>query len=69
MAANQIECFKDEQRSIIKYLLAENNKLYEIYRKMCDVHSEANGLNIDLPLKIKSKRQSMEWKQTDSLVK
>ena len=30
-----------EQRSVIKYLLAEKYKLCEIYRKMCGVYGEA----------------------------
>ena len=30
-----------EQRSVIKYLLAEKYKLCEIYRRMCDVYGEA----------------------------
>ena len=29
-----------EQRSVIKYLLAEMCKACEIYRKMCDVYEE-----------------------------
>ena len=30
-----------EQRSVIKYLLAEKCKACEIYRRMCDVYGEA----------------------------
>ena len=47
-----------EQRSFIKYLLAEKCKPCEIYRNLsvCDYNSEWN-------------RQSMERKHTDTLVK
>ena len=31
-----------EQRSVIKYLLAEKYKPCEIYRRMCDVYGEAS---------------------------
>ena len=46
-----------EQRSVIKYLLAEKCKPCEIYRRMCDVYVEAGlrqimityGLNMSFP--------------------
>ena len=41
MAANQTECFRLEQRSVIKFLMAEKYKLYEIYWRMSDVYREA----------------------------
>ena len=41
MLANQIECTRFEQRSVIKYLVAEKCKLCEIYRRICDVYGEA----------------------------
>ena len=39
--ANQTECSRHEQRSVIKFLLAEKCKQYELYRRMCDVYGEA----------------------------
>ena len=58
MAADQVECFRLKQRSVIKFLLVEKSKPYEIYRKICDVHREecfsqkmfANRLNMGLSL-------------------
>ena len=55
---NQTECFCLKQRSVMKLLLAEKCKPYEIYRRVCDVYREAwvsqkmfpNKLNMDLPL-------------------
>ena len=41
MAANQTEYFKLEQKSLIKFLVSENCKPYEIYRRMPDVYEEA----------------------------
>ena len=41
MLANQIECFRLEQISVIKFLLAEKCKSYEIYRRIYDVKREA----------------------------
>ena len=58
MIANQVKCSRLEQRSIIKFLLAENCKPCEIYRRICDVYGEArfikkkmftNRLNMSLP--------------------
>ena len=40
MLANQVEGFKLEQRSVIKFLMAEKCKPYEIYRRMWDVYWE-----------------------------
>ena len=37
MAANQKECFRFEQRSLIKFLVAETSKPSENYRTMWDV--------------------------------
>ena len=39
--ANQTECSSLEQMSVIKFLVAEKCKLYEIYRRMCDVYANA----------------------------
>ena len=39
MAANQIECSRLEQRSVIRYLVAEKYKPGEFY--MCDLYREA----------------------------
>ena len=41
MLANQTKCSRLEQRSIIKFLVVERYKPYEIYRRMCDVYGEA----------------------------
>ena len=41
MLANQKVCSKLEQRSAIKFLLAEKCKACEIYRRMYDVNGEA----------------------------
>ena len=54
MEANQIEYFSLEQRSVIKFLMSEKCKLYEIYRGMRDIFGEicfsqkmfANGIDI-----------------------
>ena len=43
MAANQTECFKLEQRSVIKSLVAEKCKPCEIYRRICNVYREASS--------------------------
>ena len=48
-----------EQRSVIKFLVAEKCNLCKIYRRMCDVLGEASfsqklftsGRNVDLPLR------------------
>ena len=58
MVANLIECSKLEQRSVIKFLLVEKCKSYEIYRRIHAVYREAcfsqkmftNGLNTSLSL-------------------
>ena len=59
-ATNQTEHSRFEQRSLIKFLVAEKCKPCEIYRRTCDVYREAyfsknkkgftNWLNINLPL-------------------
>ena len=41
MAANQTESSRLEQRSVIKFLVAEKCKPCEIYRRMSDVYGEA----------------------------
>ena len=40
MAENDIGRSRLEQRSIIKFCVAENSKPFEIYRKIYDVHGE-----------------------------
>ena len=40
MVENQIECFKLKQRSVIKLLVAEKGKQFEIYRRMCGVYEK-----------------------------
>ena len=40
MAANETEGSRLEQKSIIKFVLTENCKPYEIYRRICDVYGE-----------------------------
>ena len=59
MAENQTEFFRLEQRSVNRVLVAEKSKPSELYRRICDVYEI-------LP---ESKRQSMEWKHTNSPVK
>ena len=52
------ECNRLEKKSVIKFLVAENCKLCEIYRRMCDAYREAcfsqkkfmNRLNMGLLL-------------------
>ena len=39
--ANQTECSRLEQRSVINYLVAEKYKLWEIYKIKCGVYEEA----------------------------
>ena len=41
MVANQTECSKLEQRSVINFFVAEKCKSCEIYERMYDVHGEA----------------------------
>ena len=41
MVANQTECSRFEQRSVIKFLVAEKCKTWEIYRSVFDVYEEA----------------------------
>ena len=40
MAENQTESFRLEQRSVIRFLMAEKYKPCEIYRKMCNMYGE-----------------------------
>ena len=40
MVENQKQCSKLEQRSVVKFLLAEKYKPCKIYRRMRDVHGE-----------------------------
>ena len=55
------ECSRLEQRSVIKFLVADKCKPCEIYRRMCDVYWEAcfsqkslkNGLNYQIVFKMK----------------
>ena len=65
-----------DQTSVINsfFLLIERCKICEIYRGICDEYGEAclsyqnftNRVNPDL---LESKKQFIEWKHTDSLVK
>ena len=41
MAENQTKCSRLEQSFVIKVLVAEKNKPYEIYRRICDLFREA----------------------------
>ena len=55
MVINQTECSRLEQRSVVKFLVAEKCKLGEFFRRMCDVDretcfSQQNSLQIGLPL-------------------
>ena len=59
MTANPTECSMLKQRSVIKNLVDEKCKLYEIYKRIYDVYRKAcftkkkkeltNGLNMGLP--------------------
>ena len=78
MVINLAECSRLEQRYVIKSLVAENCKPYEIYRRICDVSRQAcfiqkhclqMGKTWLYHYKPVSKRQSMEWKHIDSPVK
>ena len=40
MVANQRKCSRLEQRSVIKFLVAEKYKPCKIYRRMCDTFGE-----------------------------
>ena len=40
MAANHTQCSTFEQRSVIRFMLAEKCKSCEIYRRMSDVYGE-----------------------------
>ena len=41
MAENLTEWSRLKQKSIIKFLVVEKSKPWEIYRRMCDVYQEA----------------------------
>ena len=66
--------FRLEQRSLIRSLVADVCKTYEIFRRICDVFGEANFRQKYLPWAKhgfitralgKKKYYSMEWKHTD----
>ena len=40
MVANQTECSRLEQRFVMKYLVTEKCKLYDIYKRIYDVYGE-----------------------------
>ena len=75
MAANQTDCCKFEQRSVIKFLVGKKSKPYEIYGRICDVYgeicfnqkfvneSEKHGLTT------MSQNGNLERKHTDTQVK
>ena len=63
MAANQTQCSRLEQRSVIEFVVADECKPGEIYRMMCDV-----GKHIDSPVKrkvpgevIRKKKKRKPW--------
>ena len=74
IAANQIECFRQEQRSVNKFLPAEKCKACEIYRRMCNVNKEAcfiykyyqRAEHGFATTRLYRKKQSLEWKLNDS---
>ena len=77
IATYQTECSRLEQRSVIKFLLVEKCKPYEIYKRMCNECWEAcfcfkkmftNGLNMFAIVSL-SKKESTKWEHMDSLVK
>ena len=74
LMAGQTEHFKFEERSVIKFLVAEKCKPCEIYRRMCDVFGDAcfSKNNVYKWAKLgfatsshNQKRQSLEWKYPD----
>ena len=76
MTANQIKYFRLEQRSVIKFLMAKNFKLCEIYRRMSDVYWGVLVKNIYKWVKIgfaiirlTQKESAHQWEWTDSSVK
>ena len=58
------ECSRLEQRSVIKFLVAQKCKQYETYRRMCNMYgkacfsqtnacfSQTNELNMDFSLRV-----------------
>ena len=78
MVANKTEFSMFDYRSGNKFLVAEKCEQCEIYKRMHDVNREScfNQNNVHklgktwvCHYKPKSKRQSIEWKHTDSPVK
>ena len=69
------QSFRFEQKSVIKFSMVEKNKIYEIYRRICDVYREECFLKKNQEwvknnvAKSEGKRQFMELKYTDSLAK
>ena len=47
MPPNQIACSTLEQKSVIKFLVAQKCKPYQIYRRKCDVYGDAFFLVIN----------------------
>ena len=64
MVANQKQCFRLEQRSLIRFLIATKSKPCDIYRRMYVVYGEAyfsqkrftNTLNMGMPLRTRIKK-------------
>ena len=75
MPANQIECSKLKQSSVIKFLVAKRCKPCKTYRRICDVYKEAYFNRKNLYKCAKHgfdsmsqswKDSSLEWKHTHS---
>ena len=74
--ANQTQCSRLEQKSVINFLVAENFKPCEIYKRMCIVNEKTCLSQKCLQkskvwvcyYKPKAKRESMGWKQIDPRV-
>ena len=71
MAVIQTECSRHQRRSIIKCSEVKKCKPSEIYWRMCDVYGKCLQISQTLVWYCTSelKRQSMELKQIDSLLK
>ena len=69
MASNQVESSRLEQKSVIKFLMAEKYKPCEIYRRMCNVCSEAcfSPKNIHKKSKHRFAIMSLSQKETHKL--
>ena len=70
MVANQTVYSSFEQRSIIKFSVAEKSKPCEIYRRMCDVYreecfSQKMFTNMGLTLRNQSQKDST-WRGKSS---